>query len=176
VYDMSGSDGWVTAESYPAFEADGFAGQATPSPRGPDDLAADLADYRPSMGWVNHELVRIHHGARRHAVQVVETLRSMDVGGSRDVVALHEVSRWARLFMHAEGRAMGLWQEVALTRARELDARAEGERQRLSAEESAARALAAEQRLAQLASLLATRRVRAGLAMGRAFDRLRRRS
>ena len=30
LYDQFGGDGWVTPDNYPAFEADHFAGQATP--------------------------------------------------------------------------------------------------------------------------------------------------
>jgi hypothetical protein len=174
VFDMFGGDGWVTAENYPALEADGFAGHATPTPRGVEDLAADVARYRPSMGWVNHELVRAHHGARRHAAQLVELLRGPRVGGERNLTALDEVSRWTRLFMHAEGRAMALWQDLAATRAHQLQSEAERERWRREAEAWTARALEAERQLQRTQSLLATRRARAGLAVGRAMDRLRR--
>ena len=31
LYDQYGGDGWVTPDNYPAFEADHFAGQATPA-------------------------------------------------------------------------------------------------------------------------------------------------
>jgi hypothetical protein len=128
------------------------------------------------MGWVNHELVLTHHGARWHASQLVELLRGPHVGAERDVNALEEVSRWARLFMHAEGRAMAVWQDLAVTRASQLDAEAASERRRREAEAWTARALEAERALQRAQRLLGRRRVRAGLAAGRALDRLRRRT
>jgi hypothetical protein len=166
VYDQFGGDGWVTAENYAALEADGFAGHATPAPRGPEDLAADLAGYQPSMGPVNSELVRNQHPARQHAAQLVEVLRGPHAGEGRELAGLDEVSRLARLFMEAEGRAMSLWHDFAALQAREIDARAEIEHLR-------ARANEVEAREARMQRLLATRRARAGLALGRILDRLR---
>src|SRR5215210_5874279 len=55
IYDQFGADGWITPDSYPAIEADQFAGQASPMPRSRADLVADLADYHPDMGVANHE-------------------------------------------------------------------------------------------------------------------------
>jgi hypothetical protein len=169
VYDAFGGDGWVTPARYPALEADGFAGQATPAPRNTAELAADLADYRASMGWLNHELVRTHHPARRHAAALVALLR--DRGGvRREVTMLDEVSRLAGLMYQAQGQAFhaaarteAAAQEAERWRTRALAAEAEAERIRTHAEAEAER----------LRALLATRRVRAGLALGRAVDRIR---
>lgn len=160
VYDAFGGDGWVTPACYPALEADGFAGQAMPTPRGPADLAADLADYRSSMGWLNHELVRTHHASRRHAVALVALLRDGGASG-REVTMLDEVSRLARLVYHAQ------------TQAFHAAARTEASAQ--EAERWRTRALSAEADAGRVRALLATRRVQAGLALGRAVDRIRRR-
>ena len=58
VYDHGGGDGWVTAESYPALEANGFAGSATDDVIDKERLRADLLAYDADMGLVNRELAR----------------------------------------------------------------------------------------------------------------------
>jgi hypothetical protein len=158
VYDAFGGDGWVTPARYPALEADGFAGQATPAPRGPAELAADLAGYQASMGWLNHELVRTHHAARRHAAALVALLRDGPAVG-REVTMLDEVSRLSRLMFQAQG-------QVSHGEVRVVTATQEAERWR-------SRALAAEAEAERARALLTTRRVRAGLALGRAVDLVR---
>ena len=179
VFDAFGGDGWVTADNYAALEADGFAGLATRGPRRPGELAGDLAEYASDMGWVNNELVRTHHSARSHIAQLLEVLRGQHAKNGRTIGWPQEVSRLARLFMHAEGRAMSLWRDLA---ARELDFRGElddwrarTERAEARADQSAARVLELEEDLSRARTLLATRRARAGIAMGRVIDRLRRR-
>lgn len=69
VHDMFGGDGWVTPETYPAMEADHFAGQATERVIGAAELERDLADYDPAMGRVNRDLVLQHHSARDHVIE-----------------------------------------------------------------------------------------------------------
>jgi hypothetical protein len=153
LYDQFGGDGWVTPESYPAMEADNFAGQGTPLPRTAADLAADLALYQPDMGRVNHELVRTHHGARRHAHELVAVLRGphgrADDGGPE---ALAEVARLTRATWHGQHRQVELEHQISMLRER---------------------ASGAELQLAEARELLGTRRVRAGITLGRALDRLR---
>jgi hypothetical protein len=158
VYDQYGGDGWVTPDTYPAFEADHFAGQ-TEQPRTRDELAADLAAYDPQMGVVNHELTRTHHGARHHAMEVVAVLRGAYVRPPDRVDVLGELARMARAGARAESRMAELWRWASTS-----DARA------VAAEQ---RAADAERRLAEAGEVLATKRVRAGLAAGRAADRLR---
>ncbi|HKP20126.1 MAG TPA: hypothetical protein VJT68_01315, partial [Thermoleophilaceae bacterium] len=102
VYDQFGGDGWITADNYAAFEADHFAGQATDTPVTLERLTADLADYSPDMGVVNHELVRTHHAARRHAIDLVEVLRGPHPGPADRVETLAELARLARATMRAE--------------------------------------------------------------------------
>ena len=53
VYDVFGGDGWVTAETYDAIEADAIAGQAFPGVIDADRLRNDLDAYDPAMGHVN---------------------------------------------------------------------------------------------------------------------------
>src|SRR4051794_27953480 len=45
IYDVFGGDGWVTPESYPAMEADNFAGLATPFVADDERVRTDLHNY-----------------------------------------------------------------------------------------------------------------------------------
>jgi hypothetical protein len=74
VWDHGGGDGWVTPETYPAFEANGFAGAATGTIVGAERLIEDFAAYRPELGPLGYDLVRKHHSAARHAEELVEVL------------------------------------------------------------------------------------------------------
>lgn len=74
VLDVFGGDGWVTPELYPALEADTFAGQATGRVVDAATLAADLTQYRPSMGEANRDLVLQHHGARDHTIELLDAI------------------------------------------------------------------------------------------------------
>ena len=72
VYDAFGGDGWVTADTYDAIEADAIAGQAVPDVIDGERLRKDLAAYDPDMGRVNRHLILKHHGARSHVHALVE--------------------------------------------------------------------------------------------------------
>lgn len=74
VWDRGGGDGWVTPESYPALESDGFSGGATEAILDVDRLRKDLAAYRPEMGPLSYDLVRMHHSAQPHAEALVKLL------------------------------------------------------------------------------------------------------
>jgi hypothetical protein len=74
VWDHGGGDGWVTPETYPALEADGFRGAATETVIDADGLRDDLAEYRPELGDFGYELVRRHHSAAKHAEELVGLL------------------------------------------------------------------------------------------------------
>ncbi|MCW2957719.1 MAG: hypothetical protein JWP18_522 [Solirubrobacterales bacterium] len=143
VFDAFGGDGWVTPANYAALEADNFAGHATPLPRTPAQLGADLAAYDPDMGWINRELAVTHHGARRHAVALVDALRGAGDGTPRcaSPEAVSELARLARMAWHAERRALVLEGELTALRARTVVAEdaVEGQRLRADAIESEAR-------------------------------------
>jgi hypothetical protein len=162
IYDQYGGDGWVTPDNYPAFEADHFAGQATARPRTGADLVADLAEYSPEMGVVNHELVRTHHGARHHAIELVAILRGAYVREPDQVEVTAEVARLARASGRAEIRSGELWRRMTAAEAQAADAET--------------RAGEAERQLGDARYLLETKRARAGLALGRVADRLRART
>ena len=165
VYDHSGGDGWVTAESYPALESNGFAGSATDDAIDKDRLRADLLAYDPEMGLVNRELARTHHEAVRHAADLVPLLgEAAPPEITADAAAMRELARLARVQWAVEGRAALFRLENELLRER-VD---QAER---AAEESSRHVAEAEARLARL---LDTRRYRIGGAMAAPLDAARR--
>lgn len=148
VFDMAGCDGWVTPQSYPALEADGFAGQATGRAASVEALRADLAAYEPGMGPANRDLATAHHGVRRHVEQLVEVVRDLPADGSGDD-RLDELARMVRAQWRLEDRAAAA--------AREND-RLHG------------RILELEQ---EVRGLMASRRYRLVTSLARPVDRLR---
>lgn len=112
VYDWKGGDGWVTAESYPAIEADGFAGF---SDRMMDvaGLEEDLRRYSASMGPVNHDLVYAHHRANLHAQELVELMHGIGAPRERARAPLDEMTRLVRLEWRARGELQGMAREIA---------------------------------------------------------------
>jgi hypothetical protein len=70
-------DGWVTAETYEAMEADGFAGTAFPDITDPGRLERDLAAYDPEMGRVNRELTATRHNMFEHANELAALLKRL---------------------------------------------------------------------------------------------------
>lgn len=101
VWDRAGGDGWVTPESYPALEADGFSGGATEDIIDVDRLREDFAAYRRELGPLGFDLVRKHHSAARHAEALVQLLeRDGPVAPAPDPV--HEA---LGLLVRAEARA-----------------------------------------------------------------------
>ena len=126
VYDHHGGDGWVTTASYPALEADGFAGRGELTI---DEarLTADLTDYSASMGPVNRDLIVANHRANVHAHELVALIEPLGPT-SRPRLPHEEMARLVR--MEWQGRV-----EVQALR-RELDrARAQLESTRLEAAE-----------------------------------------
>lgn len=74
VWERAGGDGWVTPETYPTLEADGFSGAATDDVIDGERLRSDLADYRPELGELGYELVRKHHSAAKHGEALIGLL------------------------------------------------------------------------------------------------------
>jgi hypothetical protein len=192
VYDHFGGDGWVTAERYPAMEADNFAGQS----RGPISTAARLDEeldlYAPELGTVNRELATTHHGARRHAAELCGLLADVDAPQGLDGAPLRELARLVRLQWQTELRALSLEyrsrqasDEAERARAELHEARAEIERacgvhasetaslvEELERERAEHAASVAE--LERLRALSRTRRVELGLRLGTIADTARR--
>jgi hypothetical protein len=165
VYDHGGSDGWVTAESYPSLEANGFAGSGTAEITDTERLRRDLAAYDAEMGLANRELARKHHDAIRHAADLVPVLRSAaPPRTAADPSAMQEVARLMRVQWGVEGRAGLLRVESELLRERVHEA------ERI-AEDGARRAAEAE---ARTSAVMATRRYRTGVALAAPLDAARR--
>jgi len=116
VYDVFGSDGWVTPESYPRLGADNFSGQSGTPAVDLDRFRSDLALYRPDMGAANRELAIVNHSANRHAVELVELFESL--GSPRTPVGgpLREMGRLVRLQWQTEERAFALGGEARVVR------------------------------------------------------------
>lgn len=112
VFDVGGGDGWVTPETYPAIEADNFAGMATDAPIDRRRLDADLDDYSPEMGWINRELAVTYHSVRSQVQGIIEVLRGPAPrrGDSTSNAAALAVT--ARFAWQMQLRAMAAEQQV----------------------------------------------------------------
>lgn len=121
VWDRGGGDGWVTPETYPALEADGFSGGATGAVIDAERLHADFAAYRPELGTLGFDLVRTHHAATKHTEALVDLLERADtpVPGGNELEAL---ALLVRAETRATRRAAGLEHEAKglRNRVREL--------------------------------------------------------
>lgn len=107
VYDWSGGEGWVTPDTYPAIEADGFAGrgEAVFDAAG---LARALGEYDRSMGPVNRDLVVVHHRANDHVQRLVEIFRRLVPPAQRVAAPLADMARLVRLEWRARAEVHGL--------------------------------------------------------------------
>lgn len=117
VWDHLGGDGWVSATSYPALEADGFAGHGTPEPVAVERLATELGRYEQAMGAVNRDLVELHHGAGRHAQEIVALVRELG-SGARPPGPYDELRRLVLVQHRLESRELHLSHEVEVVRDR----------------------------------------------------------
>jgi predicted nucleic acid-binding Zn-ribbon protein len=96
----------------------------------------------------------------------VSVLRGPHLGWADGTDALTEVARLTRASWRAEHRRVAVEHQAATLRERAVAAEHERDGWR-------ERATAAEERLRQAELLIQTRRARAGIALGRAFDRMR---
>jgi hypothetical protein len=126
VYDWHGGDGWVTPESYPAIESDGFAARNGRSVLSPQALVEDLGRYSSAMGPANHDLVMGSHRANVHAQELVELFRGLSAGERSPRTHLEEMARLVRLEWRARTEVLALSGEVMRVneRANEAEARA----------------------------------------------------
>lgn len=150
LYDAFGSDGWVTAASYDALEADAFAGQSNPRVMGADDLRDALDEYDPAMGHVNRELVLKHHQDRKHTEALVGLFQRLAPGADLPATPSAELARLSRLRWRAEQEIGHLRRQLEATtvRLQEAEARLVLSEQRRRRRARAARR--AEERLAEL--------------------------
>jgi hypothetical protein len=193
VFDIGVGDGWVTPDSYPAIEADNFAGMATDVPVDRRRLDADLDAYDPDMGWINRELAVTYHNVRSHVQGLVDVLRGPAPRRGDSTSSAAAMARTVRFAWRMQGRASGAEWQIAQLRqqldgvairfaaAEEVARTAQEELRKLREQLDGATAhvVAADEvaRAAQeeLYKLRGSRRVRAALQVGRLYDRARRR-
>ena len=159
VLNQGGADGWVTADSYAALEANAFAGMATDTRSSEAAIQAELGRYSPDMGIVNRDLTLAHHDAKRHVQQLLEVIPTLRPPAPADGAPLAEMARLVRLQWRAE------------LLATERLAMAQSLQERIAELEAAV-----AREAAYSAELKATRRWRAAAALGGVADRLRGRS
>jgi len=106
VWDRAGGDGWVTPESYPSLEADGFSGAATDAVIDADRLRTDLAGYRPELGEFAYDLARQNHSATKHAEALAALLEEANPTAAEE--PLETLALLVRLEARAAIRADGL--------------------------------------------------------------------
>jgi hypothetical protein len=124
VYGVIGGDGWVTPDSYPAMEADGFAGTALSDVVIDGDRLADhLGRWDETMGELNRDLVAAHHTAREHAVELVNLARRLEALPLVEASPGEEMAYLVRHQWQTEFRAIGNLAEA--DRLRRLLAQAE---------------------------------------------------
>jgi hypothetical protein len=174
VYDVFGSDGWVTPESYVHLEADGFSGQRGSPPVTLDRFRRDLELYRPHMGAANRELAMTNHNAHGHAIELVELFERLEPRRPTRETPLRELGRLVRMQWQTEARARALAAEAGGLRENHDRLR----RRVKELEPVAARVPELERSLQEIhaayGDLRSQRRVRMGIALARPLDFLRR--
>jgi len=178
VFDRFGSDGWVTAETYPALEASGFNGTAGLDEPGRSEFGAVLDAYDPRWGAVGHDLVFRHHHARTHAVAILEVLEGLGPVLKADPHLSFTLARVWRESWRWEGHALALTGEVDKLRRELIDEQKhctelteEVARLRGAATAAAARADAGDAALAELRSSRSYRLASALSSAARPFRR-----
>jgi hypothetical protein len=189
VHDHSGSEGWVTPDSYARLERGGFAVAAARLPPDIERLRTDLSAYRPEWGPAGHDIARAHHDARDHAAEVVDLIERVGPGKAigepaavralgllaesqlrAELAAEHyriEAKQWFTLYHSTQeemARRQGAWQAE---RAQATDERNALEGRCRASERTAAEATE------RLFGFKRTRRYRLAQAFGYPLDLLR---
>ena len=160
VFGHIGADGWVTPETYPALEQDGFAGLGSRSVADADALRTDLANYEAAMGLANQSLAVRHHDAGKHAAELVAALRGLTPESRARSAdgSLREMSRLVRVEWQTEGRALTFEHRLREAERERIDGLREIERVH-----------------GELEKVLSGRRYRLAQALAKPLDFLRRR-
>ncbi|MBP2326190.1 hypothetical protein JOF56_006575 [Kibdelosporangium banguiense] len=143
LFDAFGTDGWVTPETYPAMEADAFAGQALDNIGSAAQLRQDLEKYDPLMGQVNRELILNNHQAREHVEDLVALFQRLVPCAAPASTPNRELARLIRRRWQAELELFVLRNQFGSVQAeheRELAARVDEIKQSYEAEFAAAQA------------------------------------
>ncbi|WP_209990209.1 hypothetical protein, partial [Azospirillum picis] len=119
VHEHSGSDGWVTADTYSRLEADGFAGTAIRLSPSADELRKDFERYTPALGGVGHDLIHAHHDARLVTAALMRTIAGFDPPShSYDREALSSIKNLSLLLYRSNGMVRALREEMRVNRLR----------------------------------------------------------
>lgn len=117
VHEHSGSDGWVTEDSYARMEADGFAGTALRAQPTQRQLSEDFARYDAVLGAVGHDLIRAHHDARFVAAGLMASIAGFDPPTHRyDAEALASMRDLAILLYRSTNMVQALREEMRMRR------------------------------------------------------------
>ncbi|MEX2447419.1 MAG: hypothetical protein WD404_01585 [Solirubrobacterales bacterium] len=173
VYDWKGGNGWVTAETYEAIEADGIAGGAAVDAIGIDRLGEQLRRYVPSMGPINHDLVAMHHRANVHAQELVALFDVLAQPSPHPRGPLQEMARLVRLEWRSRLENFGLAHENAQLRQRLRESEAQAAAAREQAAHQEERVEDLRQSFESSASWRLTRPVRALARLRKRFARRR---
>ena len=175
VFDVTGSDGWVTTDTYRRLEADNFSGQTGSPPVDVARLKSDLELYRPEMGAANRELAMVHHSANKHAMELIELFERLAPRPVASTAPSRELARLVRVQWQTDERAIAFGLEASELRE-ELNAarRRIAELEHVAAQLPVVEAAHAEAEQ-RLHDVLRQRRVRLGIALARPLDVLRRR-
>jgi hypothetical protein len=171
VFGPAGGDGWVTPDSYPMLESDGFGGRATPLKIDAGRLASDLADWSEEMGEVNRDLVWAHHDGDLHATELLELIGPLGGRPAAPVEHADELARLVRLEWYSHANV-----HSALNENRRLRAEIETLRRYYGDAEDRVQQLEAAlaDADARFRALTATRRYRLASGLARPLDKLRR--
>ena len=177
VHDHSGSEGWITPDSYPLLEAGGFAVASVRMPPGAEELRADLAAYRPEWGLAGHDIARAHHDARDHAAEVVGLIEGMGPGRPiGEPSTVRAMAQLAESQLRAELAAEHYRKEAKQWFALYNGALEEMARDRGAWQIEQAELLGvAAEASARIAAFTGTRRFRLAQTLARPLDRLRER-
>ena len=179
VFEHVGSAGWVTADTYAAMEADGFAGVGVRGPADVVQLRGDLKSYSPELGWQGRDLVRQHHDAREHAAELVILASDIQPQEMRvDEQQLEALAALARVNLLLAEIASGGMIHAQITGKQTHDLHRQLEEMERSAalleDEAASLRTRCADLEAAISGLQATRRYRIGAALARPLDLARR--
>jgi hypothetical protein len=186
VHEHSGSDGWVTQETYARLEADGFAGTGLRPTPDLAQLREDFLRYDPALGRVGHDFARTHHDARLVAADLIGLIERLGPAPQRhDPLSLVALRNLAESRFRADQDVAHYRWEVG-ARARELEAERASRRTEIASlgadHDTASRALVARHE-AEIESLIKTHGARMASLLARSvslrpksrwFHRLRR--
>lgn len=108
VYDMWGSDGWITPDTYEGFAYAGFSGVSTDRDLSADEIANEFRDYSQSLGEWGVKTAATRHRLTDHAARLIELGAEAAGDGSRERGKRGEgleLARLARLSWRHEGQA-----------------------------------------------------------------------